>query len=316
MLKKILILILINLFFSKKTYAFENKLGAHILYADEIERVNDLLPNGGYVTVPMAIDDLDQNKWQKFFNIAGDRSLIPIIRLTTKFENNNWRQPTKKDILDFSKFLNSLDWKRDSLIIVLFNEPNQAGEWGGEISPEKYGDMLSFALDWFKTEKRNFTVLPAALDMAADGKRGTMAANKFLNILLAKYPDTIINLDAWNSHAYPNPGFIGRPLASNFASVKSYQWELNLLKNKLGKEFTVYITETGWDSSRLFDSLIAIYFRIAYEKIWREDDQVVAVTPFLFNAQTLPFSNFSLIDRNDKPTPLYEMIRELNQESK
>lgn len=300
--------------FVQPVMAVENKLGVHILYTDEIERVSDLLPNGGYVTVPMKIDELDQSNWQKFFNEAGDKNLIPIIRLATTFENNSWRRPTQKNIVDFNQFLNSLDWKRDSLIIVLFNEPNQAGEWGGKVDPESYGEMLSFGLNWFKTEKRNYIVLPAALDMAADGKNRTMPASIFLNVLIEKYPNAIASLDAWNSHAYPNPGFAGKPTDNNFANVKSYQWELNLLKDKLEKDFSVYITETGWDKSKKNDKLIASYFKTAYEKIWKIDKKVLSVTPFLFNAQTLPFSNFSLINKNDKPTLLYEMIKELNQE--
>ena len=55
--------------------------------------------------------------------------------------------------------------------------------------------------------------------------------------------------------------------------------------------------------------LIPQYFKLAYETIWLPDDQVKAVTPFLFNAQTMPFSAFSLLDTNEKPTLVYEMIK-------
>jgi len=41
---------------------------------------------------------------------------------------------------------------------------------------------------------------------------------------------------------------------------------------------------------------------------------VIAVTPFLFNAQTMPFSAFSLLDTNEKPTMVYEMIQKLAKE--
>ena len=57
--------------------------------------------------------------------------------------------------------------------------------------------------------------------------------------------------------------------------------------------------------------LIPQYFQFAYQKIWQPDDRVMAITPFLFNAQTMPFSAFSLLDTNEKPTLVYEMIKKL-----
>lgn len=315
-MNKVLMIVLYLFLLAKPVFANQNILGVHILSTDEINKISDLLPNGGYVTIPMSINDMDSDKWQNYLDVSAEYNYIPIIRLVTAYENHAWRRPTKYDIVSFCKFMNKLNWQRDNLIIVLFNEPNHAGEWGGKVDPLSYGEILSFALNWFKTEKKNYVILPAALDMAADGNNMTMPADKFLSSLIENFPMTVKRLDAWNSHAYPNPGFTALPLANNFASLKSYQWEIDLLNDKLGKEFAVYITETGWDSSKIGAYLVAQYFNTAYDKIWNNDERVSAVTPFLFDAQTLPFSNFSLLDKNNRPTQLYEMIRTLNKESK
>ncbi len=278
---------------------------------EELSEVAKLFPDGGYITVPVRLNQLDIIKWQKFFDEADKFRFIPIIRFATSHNGKFWERPIKRDIVNFADFFSKLDWHRGELIVVAFNEPNHALEWGGKVDPDNYGQSLTFLVNWFMTEPRKYLVLPAALDAAAVNTVSTMSASLFLDKLLSEFPGTIDNLSGWNSHAYPNPGFAGNPNDSHKMSVRSYQFELDTIKKKTGRDLPVYITETGWDNIKKKDRLIAGYFKFAYENIWHPDSKVAAVTPFLFNAQTMPFSAFSLLDDNEKPTKVYEMIQKL-----
>ncbi|KKS52219.1 MAG: hypothetical protein UV19_C0022G0002 [Parcubacteria group bacterium GW2011_GWA2_42_28] len=291
--------------------AESNKLGVHILETEELSEVSKLFPDGGYITVPVRLNQLDGIKWQKFFDEADKFRFIPIIRFATSHNGKYWERPTKRDIINFADFFSKLDWHRGELIVIAFNEPNHAPEWGGKVDPDNYGQSLTFLVNWFTTEPKKYLVLPAALDAAAANTGSTMSANLFLDKLLSEFPGTIDNLSGWNSHAYPNPGFAGNPNDSHKMSVRSYQFELDTIKKKTGRDLPVYITETGWDNIKKKDRLIAGYFKFAYENIWNPDSKVAVVTPFLFNAQTMPFSAFSLLDDNEKPTRIYEMIKQL-----
>jgi hypothetical protein len=291
--------------------AYGNKLGVHILETEELSSVSNLLPDGGFITVPVRLNQLEGIKWQKFFDETDKFRFIPIIRLATSHNGKYWERPTKYDIVKFAGFFSKLDWHRGELIVIAFNEPNHAPEWGGKVDPDDYGKSLTFMVNWFNTEPKKYLILPAALDAAAGNSPTTMSLNLFLDRLVSKFPETIDKLDGWNSHAYPNPGFAGLPADSHKMSVRSYQFELDTIKKKTGKVLPLFITETGWDQNKVRMKLIPQYFRLAYQKIWQPDDRVMAVTPFLFNAQTMPFSAFSLLDTNEKPTLVYEMIKKL-----
>lgn len=291
----------------------QSKLGVHILETEEVLGAARLLQNGGYVTVPVRIDQLDRKKWQKFFDDSDRSKIIPIIRLATSHDGS-WERPSKKDIVTFSSFFSSLDWHRSELIIIAFNEPNHAPEWGGKVDAENYTESLTFLANWFHTELRRYIILPAALDTAAGFTKTTQPARAFLAAMINYNPELMDQIDGWNSHAYPNPGFSGLPTDTHAMSVQSYRYELEFIKQKTGRNLSVYITETGWDNTKKKGNVIAQYFQKAYEKIWKADDRVIAVTPFLYNAQTKPFSDFSLLDRNEKPTKLYEMIKKLTME--
>lgn len=304
--------ILMTTLFVRQVYAdSESKLGVHILETEEVNSAAKLLPNGGYVTVPIRLDQFDKKKWQKFFDDADRNRIIPIIRFATSHDGF-WERPTKKDIVSYASFFSSLDWHRGELIIVAFNEPNHAPEWGGAVDAENYGNALSFLTNWFRTEKRRYIILPAALDVAAGLTKTEQPSMPFLLTLIHSHPELFTQIDGWNSHAYPNPGFSGLPTETHRMSVRSYQYEWELIKQKTGRELPVYITETGWDNTKKGSGTIAQYFQLAYELVWKPDSRVVAITPFLFDAQTKPFSDFSLLDRKEKPTALYEMIRKLS----
>lgn len=287
------------------------KLGVHILEPEEVNQATELLPNGGFVTVPIRLDQLQKYRWQKFFDETSRFHLTPLLRLATKFDGTNWIRPTRKDIVAFSQFLSSLDWHSDELRVIAFNEPNHAAEWGGTVDPSDYGETLTFLVNWFHTEPRTYQILSGGLDMAAQPTGATMSGYTFLDQLVSDFPDTVRKLDGWTSHAYPNPHFSGKPTDQHRLSVRSYRFELEKVSQAMDKALPVFITETGWDGAKLPDERIAENFQIAYDDVWSEDDRVVAITPFVLSAHEGPFVSFSLIDQNEMPTPLYETIQSL-----
>lgn len=130
---------------------------------------------------------------------------------------------------------------------------------------------------------------------------------RFTSYILAKETEQKKQLfdyiDGWVSHSYPKDYF-GSPYDFGRNSVRTYQWELELLRS-LGvtKELPVFITETGWKrqvkslkskvKSYLDSETIGQYFKIAFESVWLPDNRVWAVTPFVLNYQEEPFTDFS-----------------------
>jgi hypothetical protein len=115
------------------------------------------------------------------------------------------------------------------------------------------------------------------------------------NILAQEKKGSLFDyIDGWASHSYPNPAFSGSPYDFGRGTVRSYQWELNLLL-KLGveKDLPVFITETGWERKKLSEEQVAQNFKIAFEKVWLPDEKVKAVTPFVFDYKIEPFLGFS-----------------------
>jgi hypothetical protein len=115
------------------------------------------------------------------------------------------------------------------------------------------------------------------------------------NILAQEKKDSLFDyIDGWASHSYPNPAFSGSPYDFGRGTVRTYQWELNLLR-QLGveKDLPVFITETGWERKKLSEEQVAQNFKIAFEQIWLPDEKVMAVTPFVLDYQMEPFLGFS-----------------------
>src|SRR3989338_2024841 len=86
-------------------------------------------------------------------------------------------------------------------------------------------------------------------------------------LFCSKFNDETIQ--QWNtvlsglaSHSYPNPGFSGVPYGFGRGTVRTYQWELDLLKQLGVKDMPVFITETGW--VRGDESVVADNYKIAY----------------------------------------------------
>ena len=281
-------------------------LGIHILHPGELDKFRQIYQDEEwrFVTIPFTLDDLKKHQeWQDFFDQAYKLKVIPILRLSTRFdpELNAWIIPSRKNILEMAHFLSALDWHQNEKFIIVFNEVNHAAEWGGKIDPLLYGNILRFTSDWFHSEGKNYKILPAAMDLAANNSVNTREAFSYLQSLFNFDQQIFDKIDYWNSHSYPNPDFAASPKKTGQNSVRGFLYELNWLKSRTGREFAVFITETGWASSYLTNYHLDDYYLYSLNYIW-SDVRVKAVTPFLMKGSPGPFASFSFFDAAGNPT--------------
>lgn len=280
-----------------------NKFGIHLAQPQKedivraAELVNSEGGDWGYVTLVIQENDRNKGKWQEVFNVLRRLHLIPIIRLATNPEGSNWRRPNKEDVDQWISFLSSLNWVVKERYVILFNEPNHATEWGGKVDPENYAEIAMLFAQKLKEKSPDFFVMLAGLDASAPSARPSYEDEYyFLQEAITKIgKDRFRDLfDGLSSHSYPNPGFSGSPYASGRGTLKTYEWELSVFR-ELGvqRDLPVFITETGWSSEFISRDMIGDYFSYAFENVWKPDDRVVAVTPFILNYQGAPFLQFS-----------------------
>jgi hypothetical protein len=287
-----------------------NKAGVHILNAGEIDDAFKLLKinpetEKAFVTIPLSLNDIKrESDWKLFFEKAKQYKIIPIIRLVSEFDGKYWTIPTQKNITDQISFLSKFDWPQDERYLIVFNEPNHRSEFGGQLDPAEYTRILRFTADWAHTENLNYKILPAAMDLAAPNGPLTMEAFTYLNLMLKEDENIFEKIDYWNSHSYPNPGFIASPYRTGKNSLRGFQHELDFLKKITNREFKVFITETGWLSNVLTDRWLDYYYKYTAEQIW-SDERILAVTPFILRGDPGPFSGFAFIDRHGQPTKQY-----------
>ncbi len=312
--------------FEKIDYV-NNKFGIHLAVASEEDivsaanLVNSAQGDWGYVTLVIQENDRDLNKWQNVFDCLRERHLIPLIRIATQPVGESWRKPELADIPAWVEFLNSLNWVIKNRYLILFNEPNHANEWGGKTDPQDYGE-ISFSLSKaLKETNPDFFIMLAGFDAAAPSQPPLHEdEEKFLRLIIKAYPDLFSFIDGWASHAYPNHGFVGSPLATGRHSVKGYLWELSLLKRLgINKELPVFITETGWPHHEgieiqrgfYFAENVANNFKVYFENLIK-DPRVIAVTPFILNYQGEPFDHFSWQKPNSKEFyPQYQTVQQI-----
>jgi len=281
-----------------------NKIGLHLLFPGELHQAAKIINRHGeaawgYVTIPIQAGDRNRIRWQEFLDKCREEKIIPLIRITTVPEGSNWTTPNDFDLIDFANFLNDLRWPVQNRYIILFNEVNRSDEYGGALSPEKYADILNNAVDIFKSRSENFFILPAGLDNASSNGKNALHWKTYLLRMYRRQPDVFNKLDGWTSHAYANPDFSARPDLSGSNKIDSFKYDLQYLKRFTQKKLPVFITETGWSNKELSDHQIALYYQYAFSKVW-SDHNIVAVTPFLFNAQDGVFKQFSFLDDHQK----------------
>ena len=290
-------------------------LGVHILNPGDIDYAIQLLKQADnqdkwhYLTVPLPLDDLSKQKeWQDFFKKCIQYKFIPLVRLATKVRNNAWIRPNRKQIVEMFAFMDKLNWPTDERHVIVFNEVNHAKEWGGEVDALSYTQILEFTTNWAHTETANYKVMPAAMDLAAPNGVETMEAFNFLNRVDQYNPWLFEQMDFWNSHSYPNPGFSASPTRTGQNSLRGFEYELNYLKNKTGRDFEVMITETGWVDNNLTRSWLTQYYTYAIQHVWSHP-QVKGVTLFLLRGAPGPFESFSFFDQANQPTNIFEAFQ-------
>lgn len=287
-------------------------LGIHILRPDEISQVKELFSADHwdssqqiFVTIPYSLEDTERTKeWQTFFDTAAQQNIVPIVRLTTRFENDAWQVPTRKDVVTLLESLDSYRWSQPERHVIVFNEVNHAKEWGGTVAPRSYADILAFTLDWAHTQQHTYVVLPAALDLSAPQSTVSWDAYAYWQVVYREYPEVFDKLDGWNSHSYPNPAFSASPYRTGRTSLQGFKQELAWITQWTDKELPVYITETGWETNRSTSRVLSQYYSYALQHIWN-DDRIAAVTPFLLKGDPGPFSGFSFLTGDNVPTIQY-----------
>jgi len=308
-------------FSTRSILASDNLFGLHLTQTQDLLSAKDIINSSGgdwgWVTIVIRLDQLDYQTWQDFFDNCRKYHIIPIIRLATIGDGDNWKVPQKSDIDNLAIFLNSLNWPTKTQHIILFNEINHGQEWGGEVNVKNYVDTAIYASQKFKNLNQNFFILGSAIDLASPDKSPDFLSAKTVYQQIYEYkPEYFDNIDGLSSHSYPNHGFIGTPKDKGQHSIRGYQWELDTLK-KLGikKEFPVFITETSWPhkegiskKNNFYTTKTTSQFLLDAYKIWSEDNQVKAITPFIYNYPAEPFDHFSWLDQNEKLYPEYQKI--------
>lgn len=320
------------LFFPKYVYAIEDPLqnpnnpyGIHILDENDIEDAANLVNSSGgdwgYVTLVIREDEMDVPRWQKAFDTLREKHLIPIVRIATIQDEENWKAFDKQTVDVWISFLDSLHWVVKNRYIIVGNEPNHATEWGGRISPQEYAQYLVSFSQKAKDTSEDFFVLPAGLDASAPNDKSHMSEETFIQTVLNTTPDFFSAVDGWTSHSYPNPGFSGSIADKGKGSIRTYQWELALLKNKgVEKQLPVFITETGWAHDVLgeydeytSEDLVSDYLEYAFGSVWTQDKNVVAITPFVLNYIAKPFDVFSWKKSDGSFYEFYARIKKLTK---
>lgn len=309
-----LLLLLCLIFLAKPAHAIvdplavpNNRFGIHIIQATPLESspAAELVnTNGdwGYITVLVESKDRNHEKWQEFFNDLRRRHLIPLVRLATQPEDNYWKRPYEGEEEAWADFLDALNWPTRNRYVIVYNEPNQAKEWGNKVDAISYAIILDKTITALKNKNRDFFVLNGGFDASAPNQLPRYQDElSFMKQVEEAVPGIFNKLDGWVSHSYPNPEFAGSPNASGKGTVRTYFWELqNLRSLGVNKNLPVFITETGWKHAEGINlqsawpgaDTVAEYYKNAFEYAWN-NNMIVAVTPFLLNYQEAPFDHFS-----------------------
>lgn len=299
----------------------KNIFGLHLTQISDINLAKNIINSSGgdwgYVTIVLPLNQMDQNAWQDFFNNCRLFHLIPIVRLATIIDNGQWKQPSLPDIDNLVSFLHALNWPTTQKHVILFNEINHASEWGGGVDVKRYVDLSLYAAARFKSLDPHFFLLGAGLDLAAPTKGQEFLSAGDVYRQIYQYNSEYFNqIDGLASHSYPNHGYIGVPSDSGQHSIRGYLWEQKFIKNLgVAKTYPVFITETGWPhregvvkDNRFYSILTAANFLEKSIRIWSQDPQIVAVTPFIFNYPNEPFDHFSWLDRSESLYPQYQAL--------
>ena len=265
----------------------------------------------GYVTIPIRANDRNLPKWTEFMKEARKLHLIPILRIASFPVKDHWMAPNEYDLLDFANFLEELPWPTKNRYVVIYNEPNHEGEWGGFVYPEEYARVLDRAVDIFHKTNPDFFVISAGMDASAPDSATSENEFDYFSAMMSAVPGIFDEIDGFASHAYGNPGFDSIPNIYSPVSVAGYRHELAFLKNAgVKKDLKIFLTEAGWRSDLVGDNSAARFYEESFNRIWT-DDNLVAVTPFLLDARSGPFTGFSFVDQNGNFRPFADDLKNM-----
>lgn len=293
-----------------------NKVGIHILFPEELadaaKLVNSSGGDWGYVTIPIQAGDRDMVKWQKFMDDCKRLHVIPLVRLATEgdyFNTKVWRKPQDNDIVDFANFLNSLEWPTKNQYIIVFNEVNRSDEWGGLANPKEYAEILSYTVSVFKSKNQDFFIIASGFDNASINiPEQSFNEYTFIELMQQAVPGIFNQIDGIASHSYPNPAFAKPPTILDIISIASFHHEQQFIRTlRINQSLPIFITETGWSQAVVAPEKIATYFQQAFTSPWNDED-VIAVTPFLLRADAGAFGIFSFITSDGQPSASYNAI--------
>lgn len=328
----IALILLLNYLSPPKVHALTNPLGVsnnhfgiHIIDESDLPTaaslVNSQGGDWGYVTLVIRQDDRDPQKWQGIFNQMRELHLIPLLRLATIPEGDYWQKPSLAEAEAWAVFLNSLHWVIQNRYLILFNEPNHAKEWGQDLKPSEYAQVVKTYTTAFKKASPDFFILSAGFDLAAPTGTDTMDAFQYFKFMHAQDPDIFTRFDGWASHSYPNPGFVGRPQDVSRQSISGYKQERQILTSLgLPAGLPLFITETGWlhhangsENKALDPDTVAVYYRHAFNSIWT-DPYLVAITPFVLKYLDQPFLQFSWLEaQSQQPTAIFDAVQAMTK---
>lgn len=307
-----------------------NRFGIHLNEPEtDIEDAKKLVnANGDWGWVVMVIRSNDRNneKWQKIFNRLREDHLIPVVRIAGKPNSAGyWERPSDDDAKIWADFLDSLIWPIKTRFVTIYNEPNHATEWGGQVDPVDYANRFVEQAKALKEKSSDFFILNGAIDSATPNEMPSYASFEyFMSEAAGNNSEFLKYIDGWASHSYPNPDFSAPVTATGKASVKSYVYEKKFVESLGAKIEYVFVTETGWkhsegvdvDKNRISVTEAADRYKTAFETVWTED-YLVMVAPFIINYPDKPFDNFSFVnpkvlgERTGKYLPNFEVIRDL-----
>src|SRR3989344_6468401 len=87
--------------------SLNNKFGMHVAtaasedIANTAKLVNSEGGDWGYITLVIQENDRNREKWQGVFDELRQKHLIPIIRLATNPEGDNWRRASVEKVADW-----------------------------------------------------------------------------------------------------------------------------------------------------------------------------------------------------------------------
>jgi hypothetical protein len=336
MIPRFILLTLLFLLFISNVFALDitlpnNKFGIHLAVPNKedikkaAELVNSTGGKWGYVTVVIQENDRSFDKWQETFDLFRRYKLIPIVRIATQPEGANWKKPKIEDADQWASFLDHLNWVIKDRYVILFNEPNHASEWGGDVNTKEYANISYEFAKKLKEKNKDFFIMLAGFDASAPSSYPNFEdEGYFVSQMFFEKPELFSSdlISGWVSHSYANPGFSGSPYDRGRGTVSNYQWELEYLK-QLGimKDLPVFITETGWPHNENLQKnnyptpeITGENLKIAFQDIWLQDTRVVAVTPFVLSYETEPFAKFSWKKPNSNEYfPNFKIIKDIQK---